>query len=105
MEKNDQMSIDKRLAEIQARCEKASSGPWTLEDPWKTCNGANLVRTGPGVLDFFQCSTTDDNHFCAHARTDIPRLVAEVEKLIITTAFHRRQQEKLQARLAELLEI
>ena len=83
-----------RLAGIKARCETATPGPWVHEvtsddqrvgpcagheDPWD--GGGPIVRApvvrawrkDPGMLQDFA--------FIAHARTDVPDLVAEVERL------------------------
>ena len=83
-----------RLAEIKARCETATPGPWVhevtsdvqrvgpcagFEDPYDG-GGPRVVTTviqawrkEPGRLE--------DLRFIAHARTDVPDLVAEVERL------------------------
>lgn len=49
------------LAEIKARAERATAGPWSDEDG--------------------KARGKADDEFIAHARTDIPELVAEVERL------------------------
>jgi len=65
------------LAAIKARCDRATDGPWN-------------VRELP--LDYAEVSDRDSNtvadawhindaYFIANARTDVPALVAEVERL------------------------
>lgn len=74
------------LREIQARCEAASPGPW------RACiegrdheSGTSFVMTGegPGRGEDLEipAATTADMDFIAHARQDIPRLLAEVRRL------------------------
>lgn len=63
-----------QLAEIKARCEAATAGPWCCE--WTHLN-----------LDVGFCddkwvnATLADGLFINHARNDIPALLAEVERL------------------------
>lgn len=104
------MTITKeRLAEIKARCDAAFMAPWTYEDftvlcdhPYDiddedkcpTCHGegeADVVRIEspneypdgqiiadvPGLERF----AAANGSFIAHARTDVPALLAEVERL------------------------
>lgn len=69
---------DAELTQMKERAEKATAGPWVtyyeslvkskegdkvVADTWRVVNGANDAR------------------FIAHAREDVPRLVAEVERL------------------------
>jgi len=70
-----------QLNAIKERTEKATSGPWY----WSTDSGDSLESDEAYVL-----SATSDWHidgrysnkeFIAHAREDIPALVAEVERL------------------------
>jgi len=55
---------NEQLAEIKARCDKATPGPWIDEH--------GFIRQIEGKADLL---------FIANARTDIPALVAEVERL------------------------
>lgn len=75
---------DEQLAEIKARCEAATPGPWTNR------RDRRVIRTTRYVSDVIahveQQPYNDYVHFqngdfIAHARTDIPALVAEVERL------------------------
>ena len=88
---------DAELAAIEARAEAATPGPWTSAyhhgSPYKRQelrmlfggHGGALVR---GARDY-AVLTAPDAHFVAAARTDIPRLVAEVRRL-------RRQVEAME---------
>ncbi len=67
-----------RLAEIKARCEAATYGPWT----------ENWSRVFASVLNgrmLFSAETSpnakQDALFTAHARKDVPDLIAEVKRL------------------------
>ena len=90
---------DERLAEIRERCDKATQGPWELEI--KGADAAPLVivwaryphreglhrhfityteygeKPDPDVLQ----RNSDNYAFIAAARTDMPDLLAEVERL------------------------
>lgn len=77
------MSItDKRLTEIQARIEAATDGPWDRWAGWDDRD--NSVASGgredaPTVADVIP--EKDDADFIAHAREDVPALLAEVHRL------------------------
>ncbi|MFD5916203.1 hypothetical protein ACFVYP_06915 [Kitasatospora sp. NPDC058201] len=76
------------LDAIQARCNAATNGPWTLHD---ALNGDGFpghlwvvenLDDGPGdhhVL--INIGTRDDAEFIARARTDVPALLARVRQL------------------------
>ena len=67
------------LDEIKARCEAATEGPWTWQDlilRQERQYGAMIVELGSGVL-----AAEVNCDFIAHAREDVPGLVAEVERL------------------------
>jgi chromosome segregation ATPase len=78
-----------RLAEIKARAEKATPGPWTAtyeeSDQWTSITGAGLFDGGHWMV-CPEVATTEgepgeDSDFIAHAREDVPDLMAEVERL------------------------
>ena len=78
------MLTPERLREIKERCERATPGPWEVEGRGGAhMNGARdyyiVVRGG----DIRNASlwTLEDAEFAAHAREDVPALVAEVERL------------------------
>ena len=63
---------DEQLQEIQARCEAATAGPWHRE-------GDAIAETDNyelGVVPYLP-----DAEFIAHARTDVPALVAALREL------------------------
>ena len=74
------------LEPIKARLAKAAPAPWTvdnrsidgLDDPYLgfDIDGLEQSYMGRGMLAF-----RGDAEFVAHARTDIPALIAEVELL------------------------
>jgi hypothetical protein len=65
---------DTRLAEIAARVEAASKGPW------KVCEDYSDVLDGDGhqIISHFHDA---DGKFTAHAREDVPALLAEIQRL------------------------
>ncbi len=69
------------LAEIAARCEGATAGPWTsfIEGRDHT-SGENFIQTACDDIYFVGCSEADQD-FIANARQDIPLLIAEVRRL------------------------
>lgn len=85
------------LEAIKARCEAATPGPWEwMSPPWTTDPRVLVRRIGDNVEASFQVIDADpsggeyslaidpggpDAAFIAHARTDVPALVAEVEQL------------------------
>lgn len=81
---------DAELKEISARADRALPGPWRLFDQWEPNNLAreNVVlwddpQLAEGV-DGWVCQVPGDPadaEFIAHARTDVPLLVAEVRRL------------------------
>jgi hypothetical protein len=78
----------KRLAEIQARADKATKGPWAV-------NGLTVIASGDGELehlaDYETLGDTEedfdqmlaDADFSASAREDVPWLLAEVARLTV----------------------
>lgn len=78
---------DERLAEIDARAEAATPGPWTTyEWGWMgadeggagVCLDTEDLRAIARTID---AGTLGDAAFIAHARADVPALVAEVRRL------------------------
>ena len=76
----------KQLAEILSRAEKASPGPWkSFVEGRDHSSGSSFIRVGPDgdrrpdieILG----GTTADQDFIAHARQDVPLLVAEIRRL------------------------
>lgn len=92
---------DKELAEIRARCEAATKGPWVecrngggddfLYSIDSEPTGLPIVKADCGVYP----PEKEDADFIAHAREDIPKLLAEVERL-------RKQVAELDAECDDL---
>lgn len=83
---------DQELADIRARCEAADAGPWDWgANPAAKPGAANEVVVRPAgefphglwIADVGRtCDRAVDNgRFIARARSDVPRLLAEVERL------------------------
>lgn len=82
---------DEELTAIRERCEKATSGPWELEGSavisehaesycWNgASNDVCLLNDGGEYIS--NTNSESDADFIAHARDDVPRLFAEVERL------------------------
>jgi len=83
---SDPMTAE-RLAEIKARVEAATPGEWTIEE--------RFFVIAPDLLTIASCRGDAEATFIAHARSDIPALVAEVERL-------RAQVEAAEADAARL---
>ena len=81
MNSADKTISDKELAEIKVRCELTTPGPWKsiVESRGETV-GTDFIMTG-GEDIYLTGATVADQDFIAHARQDIPRLIAEVERL------------------------
>lgn len=81
------MAITKKeIDEIKSRLEKASPGPWRVAT---TTDGEYILDCDEFVVAAI-FERKEDAYFVAHAREDIPRLVAEVERL------YNRNQELLE---------
>ena len=65
------------LNEIKERAEKATSGPWQVAS---TTDGEYILDCDEWVVAA-TFERREDAYFVAHAREDIPRLVAEIERL------------------------
>lgn len=72
------------LEMIKNRCAQATPGPWkSFVEGRDHTSGSNFIMTGNGGEDFELSGggTVADQDFIAHARQDIPRLLAEIERL------------------------
>lgn len=74
------------LDEIQARCDQASLGPWkAMIEGRDHTSGSSFIRVGPPSARREDMevtgATSEDVDLIAHARQDIPRLIAEVRRL------------------------
>lgn len=70
------MSITDRLAEIQARADKALAGEWEV-NPF--AHSVRKAGTGKVVC---RLSVLNNAVFIAHARTDVPALVAALRAVL-----------------------
>jgi len=81
------MKTKEELQAIKARCDAAAAGPWTLTESWKIETLGEVASEDDfGYHDL--CSShhntgrvLDSMEFVAHARTDIPALLAHIEAL------------------------
>jgi hypothetical protein len=77
---------DPEIEEIEARCNAASMGPWlSFVEGRDHMSGSSFIRTGPpgqhGADIELIGATPQDQDFIAHARQDVPRLLAELRHL------------------------
>lgn len=74
------------IEQIRERCNAATPGPWvSFVEGRDHTSGSNFIMTGEGLNrgnDIeLSGATTADQDFIAHARQDIPRLLAEIARL------------------------
>ena len=77
---------DEELKEIGARCQAATPGPWRAYVEGRDHeSGSSFIMTGEGRNRGEDIelagATVADYDFIAHARQDVPRLLAEIERL------------------------
>ena len=107
-----------RLAEIREREQAATRGPWNVTEDRELLT--RWVSSEDGALDigfgYVGNRTQDDAAFVAAARTDVPALLAEIDRLTALLEFEREDIatwrdkakrrgaaiKKLNARVAEL---
>jgi hypothetical protein len=69
------------LGEIRMRCARATAGPWkSYIEGREEMSGSDFIATG-GEDIYVTGATEVDQDFIAHARQDIPKLLAEIERL------------------------
>jgi len=74
------LSLDE-LTEIRNRSEQATPGPWKSYIEGRDCqSGSSFIMTG-GEDIYLSGASLADQDFIASARQDIPRLIAEIERL------------------------
>jgi predicted oxidoreductase len=72
---------DEELRAIQERCDKASPGPWKAWVEGRDhVAGSSMIQTSAEDIEMTG-ATTEDYDFIAHARSDVPALLAEVRRL------------------------
>ena len=80
------MLDDKELYEIEQRATKATKGPWFCADMRRDL-GELHIKDIDSELFIVYCSDdkpeqdTWDGDFVAHAREDVPKLIAEIKRL------------------------
>jgi len=77
---------DEELDEIERRCSAARPAPWrSFVEGRDHFGGSNMIRVtddDDNQRDIEPLgATVEDQDFIAHARQDVPRLVAEVRRL------------------------
>ena len=77
---------DEALGRIRRRCEAATLGPWTCDHQEAVRCVAVVEHEKPEFNTYINAQigrsdTEEDGEFIAHAREDIPLLVAEIEEL------------------------
>lgn len=73
--------LESVLKEIEERCESAAPGPWiSFVEGRDFTSGSSFIRTGREDIELLG-ATSDDQDFIAHAREDIPLLIAEIRRL------------------------
>lgn len=80
---------DAELAAMKARVEATTPGPWTpsFEGRDHTSGDSVILTSGQDIYISAEDYQGGGGHFCAdldfiaHARQDLPRLIAEVERL------------------------
>lgn len=72
---------EQRIADISARTEAATSGPWkAMIEGRDHSSGSSCIVTKNGGIDF-DGATDSDIEFMANARQDIPYLISELRRL------------------------
>ncbi|WP_338461658.1 hypothetical protein V5G20_18060 [Brevibacillus borstelensis] len=74
----------KELVAIRERAERATPGPWALDyddESRRPCVEAVTVPSWGGGVIVADCAHDVDAEFITHAREDIPKLLAEIERL------------------------
>jgi len=84
---------DQLLLEIEARLAATTKGPWqSFVEGRDHLAGDSFIRTGGMDNDspdiYLSGGTLQDQDFVAHARQDIPTLLAEVHRLRSLLAAH-----------------
>lgn len=126
----------KRLDEIEARAEAATDGPWEAKRDSYSCEAGSYEGAEiPGVAETVLASTgcdhgdlppleVEDADFIAHARTDVPAMIAALRAVLeladeltrfadtpatghaenVARAVSRVNAERIRRRIADALE-
>jgi hypothetical protein len=81
MNEEDEAVTDEEIAEVRRRCERTTPGPWkSYVERREHMSGSDFIMTG-GEDFYLTGASVADQDFIAHARQDIPRLLAEIQRL------------------------
>ena len=79
---NSDILTEEDLFAIKVRCEQATPQPWKAYiEARDEISGSDFIQTGGEDIYLNAGASIADIEFIAHARHDIPRLIAEVERL------------------------
>ena len=86
MSKESTAMTDLELKEIQLRCDAATRAPWvSYVEGRDHTSGSDFIMTGEGENRGEDIeltgATVADQDFIAHARQDVPKLIAEIQRL------------------------
>lgn len=79
------MTATNRLAKIKTRAEAATEGPW-LNVGLLVCSTTTHEDVADTVVDPVNLQQLANADFIAHARTDVPALVAALEAVLEATS-------------------
>lgn len=97
------MLEQKYLDEIRARAEAATPGPWKYDlCDWGKRTSCAVRHGGHLIIGFDGGLRENDASFIAHARNDIPSLLAEVERLSKENEMLEGADIAMEAMMAEL---
>jgi hypothetical protein len=108
MEEGGNMSENDRLAEIKARCEAATPGPWhgdrydgSIKYEMRGADDALVLAVDHknGTFGFLGDKETADEKFVLHSREDVPYLLTEVERLRAENAALAGERDRLREAL------
>ena len=91
----------KYLDEIKEREQAATSGPWEVKVKGNTVESHQVMSQGNEPICSAISPKTKNAQFIAHARTDIPALISEVERLTSENTALQSANGKLENQLAE----
>ena len=85
------MTAADRLNEIEARANAATEGPWIVA----SCENERTVETKHQRWHVASCTSPDNATFIAHARTDVPALVAALRAVLTLADGWQEHAEKV----------
>jgi len=79
--KTEPQISDIEMAQMQARCDAATPGPWFARiEQREGFSGSDFIETSAQDIEMLG-ATEADYDFIAHARQDIPALLREIDRL------------------------